>query len=211
MAALHQGDDVMKIIKFVALFATFFSASISAAIIDNGLFSKDTSTGLEWRDLTGTYGKSYDYISSQFGPGGEYQGLRYATLAEFNLFAEHFIGKPVGTIGNGSVEDAYAVAEMAQLMGAPGRHSTCWAYGHIQGITSTSPALGVQTTASLNSEYTSGRRLTSTYITSSVGSSNSSPYYGSYLVTYEAPIPAALFMFAPALLGFLSLRKKRKT
>lgn len=42
----------------------------------------DTSTGLDWLDLTFTQNMSYNYVVSQFGSGGVFSGFRHATNAE---------------------------------------------------------------------------------------------------------------------------------
>jgi hypothetical protein len=66
-----------------------FPNSSSASLIDYDTYTEDTETGLDWLDLTqsvDTFPKtdvgSYDYISSQFGLGGDFEGWRYATILE---------------------------------------------------------------------------------------------------------------------------------
>ena len=48
----------------------------------DSLITFDTATKLEWLDLTETRGRSYNDIAARLGPGGEFAGWRYATLAE---------------------------------------------------------------------------------------------------------------------------------
>lgn len=47
-----------------------------------GAITNDTATGLEWLDLTFTNGLSYNFVSTQFGSGGQFEGFRYATSLE---------------------------------------------------------------------------------------------------------------------------------
>jgi hypothetical protein len=47
-----------------------------------GAITYDSETGLEWLDITESSNKSFNYVSTQFGPGGEFEGFRHATLAE---------------------------------------------------------------------------------------------------------------------------------
>lgn len=54
-----------------------------ATIVDLGNITRDTSTGLDWLDLTETAGRSYSDISSKFGSGLEFDGWRYANYNEF--------------------------------------------------------------------------------------------------------------------------------
>ena len=48
----------------------------------DSLITRDSETGFEWLDLTASAGRSYNYMSSQFGPDGEFECFRYATRAE---------------------------------------------------------------------------------------------------------------------------------
>ena len=48
----------------------------------------DTVTGFQWLDLTESTSLSFDFVSTQFGSGGQFEGYRYASEAEvFTLFA----------------------------------------------------------------------------------------------------------------------------
>jgi len=57
----------------------------------DGLITIDTETHLQWLDLTETTSMSYDYVGSQFGVGGLFQGFRYATEAEFESLIDAII------------------------------------------------------------------------------------------------------------------------
>jgi hypothetical protein len=57
-------------------------SSANASIIDLNIITRDTSTGLDWLDLTETNGRSYNDISSKLGAGEEFEGWRYASPAE---------------------------------------------------------------------------------------------------------------------------------
>ena len=51
-----------------------------------------TGSGLEWLDLTATTARSYNDISTKFGAGQEFEGWRYATIAEVSDFFDVFGG-----------------------------------------------------------------------------------------------------------------------
>jgi hypothetical protein len=57
-----------------------------AALIDLGNVTQDTNSGLSWLDATATDGMSYNDVSLQLGPGGAFEGYRYATLPELESF-----------------------------------------------------------------------------------------------------------------------------
>lgn len=76
----------MKAIKRIATACALSLTTLSAnaVLIDKGNYFTDTSSGLDWLDMTPTIGLSYQYVSNQLGLGGDYIGYRYATEAEFN-------------------------------------------------------------------------------------------------------------------------------
>ncbi|MFC1880972.1 6-bladed beta-propeller [Thermodesulfobacteriota bacterium] len=60
-----------------------------ASVFGVGAITYDSETGLEWLDITETFNKSFNYVSTQFGPGGEFEGFRHATLAEVEELMIH--------------------------------------------------------------------------------------------------------------------------
>ena len=72
------------------LLAFVLSTSSKAEIIDNGSYTTDTESGLDWLDVPITANKSYNTIFDQLGPGGEFDGFRYATAQEFNTLISHY-------------------------------------------------------------------------------------------------------------------------
>ena len=77
-----------KIILTLWLTATacFISINVKAELVDNGKFTSDTQTGLDWLDLTETSGLSYEYVSSQLGGGGRFEGWSFAEQEQINTF-----------------------------------------------------------------------------------------------------------------------------
>jgi len=62
----------------------FLSVRAGAEIVDNGRFTSDTVTNLDWLDLTETRGLSYSYVSSQLASDGQFAGWVYATRQQVN-------------------------------------------------------------------------------------------------------------------------------
>ena len=48
----------------LAVSALILSNSANAALIDNGAYTTDNISGLNWLDLTESTGLSYDYVTS---------------------------------------------------------------------------------------------------------------------------------------------------
>ena len=84
---------ILAVLGLLAFSATAVPAA--AALLNvNGPFgpntlTDDTSTGLEWLNVSFAVGQSYNHVSGQMGPHGEYAGFRYATIAEITkLFTD---------------------------------------------------------------------------------------------------------------------------
>jgi hypothetical protein len=212
---------------------TFSSHTYAAPIdfIDNGNYTTDTKSGLDWLDVTLSVNQSYNYVSSQFGVGGEYEGWRYATGIEFNTMVSNFTdeshtpsdfslriheeGKIDALVGFlGSTLDAYFLPAFGETYdasyGYPEGEGMDYTYGLLLDL---DPTGNHYLAIILDDDRTFDHPDTS-----DIYGSNNLPDYaiyniGSYLVRDTiptVPVPAAAFMFAPALLGFLGLRRKRR-
>ncbi len=74
----------------LALVGLTLALSSHAAILDLGTITRDTDTGLDWLDVTETRGLSYNQVAAQLGDGGDYEGYRYATMAEWDQLIINF-------------------------------------------------------------------------------------------------------------------------
>ena len=86
--------------KALALVGLTLCVNASAAIIDNDTFTTDTSTSLDWLDVTASQGRSYDDVASQFGVGGDFEGWQFATTSQFVTFMQHATGLTTTEIAN---------------------------------------------------------------------------------------------------------------
>ena len=66
----------------LALVGITLSLSANAAIVDMGNITRDTTTGLDWLDLTETANRTYLDVFSNFSVGGNLDGWRYASRLE---------------------------------------------------------------------------------------------------------------------------------
>jgi len=89
---------------FFCLSLIALPAAANANLVDRGLVTYDTQSGLEWLDLSQTQGLSFDQVSAQLGAGGLYAGYRYATsleaqglLTEFGLPIVSYTTYPTNT------------------------------------------------------------------------------------------------------------------
>ena len=76
--------NLLKIRLFAVAMGLLISASLTqAALIDNGGFTTDTATGLDWLDMYHTQGNTYNQTLAEISTG-ELVGLPFATSAEFD-------------------------------------------------------------------------------------------------------------------------------
>jgi len=86
--------DVLKVLIPLVFFSIANNQVKAASIdfIDNDTYTTDTISGLDWLDVTKSVDQSYNYVSSQFFKGGEYDGWQYATGYEFNSMVTNYTG-----------------------------------------------------------------------------------------------------------------------
>ena len=82
-------------LKHFILFVAFIFSSYSyASIEDFGNYTYESSSGLDWLDLTETASRSYADVSSLMDPGEEFYGWQYATTQQVIEFFGAFGGQP---------------------------------------------------------------------------------------------------------------------
>ena len=99
----------MKFWKLVlATIALIISTSSNAALINNGTYTTDDATGLDWLDLSITAGQSYNSVLALNS------GWRYATNSEVETLHGHLFENFVPNINNGNSDSRYpgAYSEM---------------------------------------------------------------------------------------------------
>lgn len=101
----------------VSLLSLIWFVEAQATLIDNGTYTTDTESGLDWLDVTGTTNQSINYVLSQLGPGGIYEGWHYATIAEVEDFWTHAGGSGVYD-NTWSVENQGLYASLSPLWGS---------------------------------------------------------------------------------------------
>ena len=65
--------------------------SVDWKVSDDNSITRDTTSGLDWLDLTETSNRSYNDVSTKFGAGEEFDGWRYANTDEISRFWDSFV------------------------------------------------------------------------------------------------------------------------
>ncbi len=70
-----------------------FVHTANASIIDQGIYTSDTTTGYDWLDITATSGLAYNDVLKGMGSGGAFEGWRFAFDPEITNFFKDVSGK----------------------------------------------------------------------------------------------------------------------
>lgn len=205
-----------KLISSVAFLVLSVNANGAIISIDwqstgDNLISRDTSSSLDWLDLTETNNMTMLQVKSQLGSGGAFEGWRYATGTEVISLWSNF-NIDLSSNGPQSLVGVDANIILASnFLGNISCESNCstYPYGTSGWIDEASP-----TTSYLY--YTMGASIYQTSLSSydRYGYSLSNEAFGSvsrgsYLVK-PVPIPAALFLFSTGII-VLAATARRKT
>jgi len=187
---------------------------------DNVSYTTDTLSGLDWLDVTLTANLSFDYVNAQLGAGGLYAGWRYATGSQFNAMVTNYVNAVPAITTTGTVYHAEGLIDtLITLLGDTYSHAIGFpsiryseTIGFLADTYAPAPsrhwvALMIDDDSTIHFEDTTkAHAFVSDTDVPQVDT-------GHFLVrdTVSAvPIPAAAFMFAPALLGFMGLRRRAK-
>ena len=199
------------------------SFNTSAAIISadwqtagDNLITQDTTSGLEWLDLTATTSRSYSDISSKLGSGQEFDGWRYATSTEISGFFDAFGGDSNYYNGwstqNNGLFDAIAPYWGDTRCEVVGGCSPGDLYSYA--INADSAGTGNVWWTILNDNLGDPTSMTQDYI-SILGAerieTTANAALGSALVrdVSAVPVPAAVWLFGSGLIGLIEVARRK--
>jgi hypothetical protein len=185
--------------------------------------TEHTATGLQWLDITVTEGRTYgDMIgtdgSDEFGPGGDFEGFRYATFLELT-------GWTGGPQGESPFKHFGFTSEFASIGGYPpvrdymsyfGCLANCVTYGFVTGLYIVNDTPPITTRWSITQAFPSGGwnygRLDAyyTFVPTSWPTNGSSMAYGHYIVRLPEPGAASGLLAGAAMLYGLTCRRRHR-
>ncbi len=77
---------------------TSTSHALPVDIIDNGSYTTDTISGLDWLDLSFSENMNYNYVQSQLVSGGLFDGWRYANNTDFAGLLNNWTGTSIADV-----------------------------------------------------------------------------------------------------------------
>ena len=226
-------DVIRRFFAATFLLAVFSVSTISnAAIVEvdwqsagNNLITRDTTSGLDWLDLTETNGLSRDYVLTQLGVGGLYEGWRYASSTEVVTLWLNFGLDLSNLTVNTQLNSSEAAGLDSSLVTATNYLGNTWCeyecsvypYG-VEGFTSDEHPEGPGWYFYLGASYVNENGYTYQDTTmywlsgaSSMGTEGSSLTLGSYLVqTSPVPVPGAVWLFGSGLIGLIGIVKRKR-
>ena len=205
-------------LTFISLFLFLYSSVASSALvdkdwqtIDDNALLLDTSTGLNWLDLSVTASQSFNDVNAEMAQGGAYEGFRYATKEEvLQLWANAGISDTgFNWQANG---EWLAVKDLADRLGTSalfeaveGSNQALIAR-HALGMVSDTNQTGLQLVMEL-SYHPDGANVRTSSNYYFLEPDYSSVHYSSYLVQ-AVPLPASFWLFASGFVGLLGFLRK---
>ena len=186
-------------------------------VTGDGLITFDPQTKFEWLDLTESENRSYDDIvgndgTNEFTIGGDFEGFRYATASDLDTlwFSLGWSGLQTSerTLQDGAMAlEAFGFLGITFVSG-----TTTESNGIFFEETGRPDLIGL---AQILFDTDDNGRGFAYYRDDLVSPGRAAPRWGSYLVRDVSlvPIPAALPLFASALIGFgfVGYRQRRKS
>lgn len=193
------------------------STVVNAAIVDNGSYTTDTDSGLDWLDLTATAGMSYNQVSAQLGSGGSLEGWTYASRAQVGALWSAF-GGDANYYNGFSTQNNGLFGVMAPLVGdlycsiaacTQGNGYSYWITGDTSTINNQYVSLSFDHDIFPITSTQDQFSLTQTTINVSIRDD----YYGSALIrphVSAVPLPVAGWLFGTGLLGLIGVARRKK-
>ena len=210
-----------KAIKQIIISSLIFPSLTQAAIIStdwqsvgDNLITRDTSSNLDWLDLTVTNNLEYYDVYAQLSSGGMFEGWRFAYSHEVEALWSN-LGVDLNTsISETSINslDPF-VQEAAILLGNTSCELNCsdYPYGTF-GYTGTLLYSTIYGDLSLTMGAYQYMQESTTYSTTYESTHTARIDTGSYLVRASVvPIPAAVWLFGSGLISLVGFARRKKS
>ena len=193
-------------------------SSVNAAVMSadyrvsgDGSITIDTVSGYEWLDLTLSTGRSFNDVSNEFGAGGDFEGWRYASPSEVGDFFSSAGG--AGTYTGAQGTNVEWITRLMSLWGITGQTSDT----NFSDAINTDPIFNQDRSLSRLQDLVPDDGVDLAYLQfQGWPNTEVAPTVGSALVRVstvpvpQVPVPAAIWLFGTALIGFVGMSRRRK-
>ena len=190
-----------------------------AALVDNTHYTTDTRTDLDWLDLNETFGSTYEYISSQMGEVGIYEGWNFASTEQLEGLLQSAGGSGPydgwSTSNNGVLDNVMSLWAVNENITDPYYRDVWSQWREMNVMYGTPDSSGFIRPANMFDMTFLENHATADFIRLSAYSKHVSEDLfeigASALVRVTpVPVPAALWLFGSGLLGLLSISVRRR-
>ncbi len=209
-----------KFITVPFLLSLVVMTNANASLVREDL-TLDTSTGLEWLNLTQTVGQTYNAIVSGYGGFTTSLGFRFANGNELaQLRTDAGITGLRSTTGD--VSNINNTRTLINLLGiTSGDGHSFSEYGYIADASSSTgnhalATFGVNDIGEYDAfigRYDSNSSFNTffSFLTNPAWQQTNQGVIGSFLVRAPVPIPTSIWLFGSALIGFIGFNRKKTT
>ena len=182
-----------------------FSTNVNALIIDSGTYLTDTTTSLEWLDMSYTHTLSFNDVLAATS-GGSLDSWSIASEAQVLELVSNYLGHSPACCGWSSVNKG--VLGLANLFGPTfiQQYDNGYEARYVIGFTSDG---GNQFTQFGDYAYNDATEL----YTVGQAASSQDDSFGTFLVREiptSVPIPASAWLFGSGLLGLIGIARRKK-
>jgi len=195
----------------IAMLFTLLSINSAATVIDNGYYTTDTDTGLDWLDLTVSSPYTVDEINNlSQNESSIFYGWSTAGVNETQLFFQS-LGIPLTYGSYSSDQDIDNSIKLASsLLGNTVNLNTDYYENGFLGMVEGAPNGGYYTMGAWSLQEQLMYGIETQPNSAIYTASHVSPWIGTYLVRPSVvPLPAAAWLFGSALLGFFGLSRRK--
>jgi len=196
----------LALLLLIQLFSINTVKASFTEFIDNGDYTTDTISGLDWYDVSLTQGQSYNDIIPLTNTGGSLSDWSFATANEFRSMLANFLDIPSSGYYSPS---SGTLLPLINMLGSTSSFNNAYTIdGRVINGSTTTQLDRAFIGTNLNSEFNDSAISHNGVISNTVNDST----VGSFLVRQSVapvPVPAAFWLMGSGIIGLVSISRKK--